>query len=120
LVIIKIYIKIISKVDSICDLPIEIKQTMKAPVYLFYTLTNFYLNQRDLVRSRSYAQLRGEVDKNNYTKCNGAKLIGEVFDTFNRSNIQNIWSNNLTISTLANPCGLQAKSLFQGIKIKLF
>jgi hypothetical protein len=61
-------------------------------------------------------QLRGGDDKNNYSRCEGAKLVGEIFDNFTISNITNIWGYNLSVNSISSPCGLQAKSFFNGKK----
>eukprot|EP01062_Namystynia_karyoxenos_P024159 TRINITY_DN19396_c0_g1_i1.p1 TRINITY_DN19396_c0_g1~~TRINITY_DN19396_c0_g1_i1.p1 ORF type:complete len:529 (+),score=102.12 TRINITY_DN19396_c0_g1_i1:127-1587(+) len=48
--------------DPHCSNMIEftIEETMEAPVYLYYKLTNFYQNHRRYAKSRSDAQLAGE------------------------------------------------------------
>jgi len=108
------YYKSNLKNNSICELMISINQTMQPPINLYYSLTNFYLNQRDLVRSRSYPQLRAEVDKRNLSRCDGAKFISEIFDS--NKNFTNMWNNTLGPDAMANPCGLQAKAFFTGIE----
>ena len=36
-----------------CELTLEVKQTMKAPVYVYYEMTNYLQNHRRFVKSRS-------------------------------------------------------------------
>jgi len=46
--------------DCSYQLNITITEDMKAPVYVYYKLTNFYQNHRRYVKSRSDSQLAGE------------------------------------------------------------
>ena len=43
-----------------CSVNVMVPQTMKAPVFVYYELDNFYQNHRRYVKSRSDDQLRGE------------------------------------------------------------
>lgn len=45
---------------SICNLQIDLPR-MKAPVYFYYKLENFYQNHRRYVKSRNDEQLAGKV-----------------------------------------------------------
>ena len=47
---------------KICKMNLNVNMTMPAPVYFYYELDNFYLNHRDIVKSKSWAQLRGEIN----------------------------------------------------------
>lgn len=73
-----------------------------------------HLNHRDIARSRSYPQLRNQVDGTNYTKCGGALLVEEIFD-LNPAKYINPWQHYLNPQSIANPCGLIAKAYFKGI-----
>ncbi|XP_014781141.1 cell cycle control protein 50A [Octopus bimaculoides] len=44
-----------------CRIEIDLKNNFKAPVYLYYGLTNFYQNHRRYVRSRDDRQLKGDI-----------------------------------------------------------
>ena len=99
--------------NSICKVPIVITETLDAPVNFYYNLTNFFLNQRDLTRSRSFSQLRNKPDSTNFTKCNGALFVKEMFD-FNEKKYTNQWKFKLVPNSIASPCGLAAKSFFNG------
>lgn len=44
--------------DNKCKITLDIKEEMEPPVNLYYSLTDFYLNHRDFVKSRSFPQLR--------------------------------------------------------------
>merc|ERR1711916_287322 len=45
---------------QVCTVSLEVKEQMKAPVYVYYELTNYYQNHRRYVKSRNDAQLRGD------------------------------------------------------------
>lgn len=45
---------------QVCPITLEVKEQMKAPVYVYYELTNYYQNHRRYVKSRNDAQLRGD------------------------------------------------------------
>lgn len=52
---------------------------MIAPIYLYYELRNFYQNYRLYVRSRSYAQLRGEeVTSAELAKCSPIEKVNDL------------------------------------------
>jgi hypothetical protein len=73
---------------------------MKAPIYLYYGLQNFYQNHRRYVASRSDAQLRGEVvdTYSSLSACDPRLSEGDSTDP----------------SKFFLPCGLIAWSLFNG------
>jgi hypothetical protein len=48
-------------VGQVCNITLDIPQNMKAPVYLYYRLDNYYQNHRRYVKSRNDNQLRGSV-----------------------------------------------------------
>jgi len=76
--------------SSNCTLTIPIQDTMKAPVYVYYKLTNFYQNHRRYVKSRSDPQLSGD-DISSVSSC----------DPVDVSSGQPLY-----------PCGLIANSVF--------
>ena len=43
-----------------CVIDLEVPETIPKPVYVYYTLDNFYQNHRRYVKSRSSAQLLGQ------------------------------------------------------------
>jgi len=45
-----------------CTVTFDISDKMSEPIFLYYELTEFYQNHRRYVKSRSDAQLRGDVD----------------------------------------------------------
>ncbi len=82
--------------NNICTIVFPVEETMKAPVFLYYRLTNFYQNHRRYVKSLSAPQLKGvDVAKNSLGDC--APLIGP---------------DNSDL--IYYPCGLIANSFFNG------
>ena len=53
---------------------------MKAPVYVYYELSNFYQNHRKYVKSLSFSQLRGELVSADelYEDCKPLDKVTEV------------------------------------------
>jgi hypothetical protein len=47
--------------NKTCNVSMYVQDTIKAPIFLYYELNNFYMNHRDFVKSRIYPQLRGDV-----------------------------------------------------------
>lgn len=68
---------------------------MKAPVYLYYELANFYQNHRRYVKSRSDKQLAGTfyTESSQLSDCDPLRTLN---------------------GKLLNPCGLIANSVFNG------
>jgi len=48
--------------NKLCTITVNIEQTMKSPVYMYYELTNVFQNHRQFVKSVSAKQLRGDYD----------------------------------------------------------
>jgi len=51
------------------NITINIDKDMEPPIYFYYKLTEFYQNHRRYVKSRSDAQLRGDLTKKSYPGC---------------------------------------------------
>jgi len=92
------------KNKSKCEIKFE-NLNMNQPLYMYYELTNFYQNHRKYVKSRSDAQLRGEVvkNRNDLASC-------EPYISLNNSE-----QNDPNLFYL--PCGLIAKSIFNDVII---
>lgn len=76
-----------------CTLTFNVETTMKAPVYLYYQLDNFYQNHRRYVKSRNDKQLAGTL----YTSTSDLADC----DPLRTAN-----------SKILDPCGLIAYSVF--------
>ncbi|KRW99086.1 hypothetical protein PPERSA_07339 [Pseudocohnilembus persalinus] len=85
---------------------------MEPPVYLFYSIDNFYQNHRRYMKSKSSDQLSGQSISKGDAKdaCDPAvynKDMGTVIEYFSEEN-----DLDLDGDDVANPCGLIAKSYF--------
>ena len=92
-----------------CNVDFWVNDTIKAPVYIYYQLDNFYQNHRRYVKSRSFNQLKGDwltVDK--LADCDPIKKVGDLSDNqkYNKNN------KKMDDADPAVPCGLVAKSYF--------
>ncbi|KAG7394824.1 Cell cycle control protein 50A [Phytophthora boehmeriae] len=95
-----------------CRITFKIDKEMKAPVYLYYQLDNFYQNHRRYVQSRSDAQLRGDASAST-SDCSPLEKSGTGYSKYNSTATTPI-GDNTTDYTLM-PCGLIANSLFNDI-----
>lgn len=95
-----------------CRIKFTIEKEMKAPVYLYYQLDNFYQNHRRYVQSRSDAQLRGDATAST-SDCSPLTKSGTGMYKYN-STAEKAIGDNETDYTLM-PCGLIANSLFNDI-----
>jgi len=90
---------------------------MPGPVYVYYEIHNFYMNHRDFVKSRDFGQMRGEYNINerdkSFSRCEGAQYMYEMFDN-DTSKYKSYTNKTLKGEDFANPCGLIAKSFFNG------
>jgi hypothetical protein len=83
--------------SKLCTISFVVPSTMKAPVYVYYELTNFYQNHRRYVQSRSFPQTMGTIytDSSNLVACDPLRV-------------------NPTTGKVLHPCGLIANSFFNG------
>jgi hypothetical protein len=80
---------------------IEIPKDMKAPIYMYYELDNFYQNHRRYVKSRADTQLRGD-DKFFVTGC----------EPRDKGPCQSSKAGSKKGECAVYPCGLIAWSVF--------
>lgn len=106
--------------ESKCTLQFVLNKPIKPPSYLYYEIHNFYMNQRDFVKSKIVKQLRGEVhvDSTKNSNCEGAIYMYEMFDN-DSSKYKTFTGEPLEANDYANPCGLIAKSMFNDTGFKL-
>ena len=113
----KKYDDLCPELNTICPITIELTEKMEQPIFLFYELDNFYQNHRRYLRSKSLTQLSGEnidtaaAEKN----CDPISKVSDL-------NIQVSWKNKTQLNpdAVASPCGLMAKSIFNGKHNKNF
>ena len=84
---------------STCKVNVTIPTLMKAPVYFYYGLTNFYQNHRQYVKSRDDKQLHGDS-------------IASVGDASTFCDPVTSAGGSSNRSALYVPCGLIARSTF--------
>ncbi|CAI0555429.1 unnamed protein product [Linum tenue] len=80
-----------SSANKICVRTLTVPKRMKAPIYIYYELDNFYQNHRRYVKSRNDMQLRSNSSQDDTSNCKPEDLIN---------------------GTAIVPCGLIAWSLF--------
>lgn len=83
-----------------CTVTLTVAEPMKAPVYIYYELDNFYQNHRRYVKSRSDSQLAGE----------GMPADDSCAPQLTRANTSAGAAPGSTVQI--NPCGLIAWSFF--------
>jgi uncharacterized protein YxeA len=82
-----------------CTVSVKATAKMKAPIYVYYQIDNFYQNHRQYVKSWSYEQ-----------------LLGDYTMTSKDDDLSDACSSLLTNgSKVLNPCGLVANSLFNDV-----
>ncbi|OQR92962.1 ALA-interacting subunit 3 [Thraustotheca clavata] len=94
-----------------CILRFNLDQDMKAPIYVYYQLDNFYQNHRRYVASRSDEQLRG-TQTTSLSDCDPmstTKKDTKRYDSINTNTTPDVGQWQL------NPCGLIANSMFNDI-----
>lgn len=96
--------------ERACLITFSIEKNMKAPIYVYYQLDNFYQNHRRYVQSRSDAQLRGEASA---STADCAPLKEATTKKFNSTAFKPI--DNVPKTYTLNPCGLIANSIFNDI-----
>jgi hypothetical protein len=89
-----------------CLVNFSIDTPMKAPVYFYYQLDNFYQNHRRYVKSRDFSQLKGSWPED-LSNCEPIQKNKDI-----SPNLMSVSGKKLDPEAPANPCGLVAKSFF--------
>ena len=77
---------------------------------IYYQLDNFYANHRNFVKSKSYKQLRGNVmDAGSLGTCSPVTYMSDLGNSIPSVAID---GTNLRSDSVAFPCGLIAKYMF--------
>jgi hypothetical protein len=92
-----------------CPVTFKIETKMTQPIMFYYQLNNFYQNHRRYVKSKSNAQLTGDIVDDKDLIYDDCYPIIRGNDTGRATTIS---GKALTSDTVANPCGLIAKSFF--------
>lgn len=103
-------------IDETCTIDININKDVEGPVFFYYELNNFYQNHRRYLNSRQPQQLKGEIKKgSDLDDCKPAVYMRDIGRT------QSVDGTPLSEDTVANPCGLVARSVFTGkFALKLY
>jgi len=100
--------------NRICNITIEIPNEMKAPIYFYYELGDFYQNYRRYVKSRYDGQISGdpfdEYNEKVAKKCDPAAYFSKA-DLEAAPNLDPEKNASL-IGKVLYPCGLVAQSMF--------
>jgi hypothetical protein len=95
-------------VSENCTFEIPLEDTFSPPVMVYYQLENFYQDHRKYIKSKSINQLKGKVL--NFTDIEeDCTPITKVKDLGINTTLGGIVLNP---ESVANPCGLMPKSLF--------
>ena len=101
-------------VQPLCKGTIEIADDMKSPIMVYYKLNGFFQNHRRYVRSKSHKQLFGQnttlAQMQDDGDCEPIYTNRDMGFEENRKAANNI--SNLSLSDVAIPCGLLAKTYF--------
>lgn len=91
-------------------MPFTIDEEIKAPIYVYYQLDNFYQNHRRYVKSRDNSQLAGTYKEvEDLDNCDPIVKVGDLWPHQQKS----VSGKDLADKEApAIPCGLVAKSLF--------
>jgi hypothetical protein len=82
-----------------CTVTMQVPTAMKAPVFVYYELDNFYQNHRRYVKSRSETQLAGGTTEDDFCEP-------QLYDASAAA------ANDSSSDGKINPCGLIAWSFF--------
>ena len=95
----------VSAPPALCSITFTPNADMKAPVFVYYELSNFYQNHRRYVRSKSDKQLAGTVvtdaGSTELSDCDPLRTITETI-------------GGIQVTRVLHPCGLIANSFFNG------
>jgi LEM3 (ligand-effect modulator 3) family / CDC50 family len=93
-----------------CSIEIEIEEDMEGPVYLYYSLDNFFQNHFDYITSLSMEQLKGnEQTEDELESCKPIVTAGDL-----DYSVYNLNGEEMELSDVLYPCGLVATTFFNG------
>lgn len=102
-----------------CNVAISIDDEMESPVFLYYEMHNYFQNHRMYMKSRDDKQLSARAD-GTAQFCAPIETMGDVGPRCGNKSTGFFYctlsGERLSRSDSANPCGLMAKSLFNGEK----
>lgn len=89
--------------SGVCSFEFEVAKEIPAPVYMYYSLTNFYQNHRRYINSREDRQLRGTFGDEFGDTEKGFPAC-QLFESYE------VGADKVKV--FQYPCGLVAKSVF--------
>lgn len=94
------------KLRPLCTIKLELDEKMPSPVFVYYEITNMYQNHRKYNKNRDIRQLMGKTQSKSEidSYCDPVKTMGDLGFIIN--------NYYLNAKSVANPCGLMAKTLF--------
>lgn len=98
--------KVVLNAPVTCTILLDLDSEMKSPIFIYYEISNMYQNHRrynqnlDILQLMGNTRSVGEIDSN----CSPIKTVHDL--DFPVNNPQ------LAPNSVANPCGLVAKSVF--------
>ena len=102
-----------------CEVALKVKEDMKAPVYVYYEIENFYQNHRDYLKSMYWPQLHwlNTKDKCESDDCVNKDNINKGEYNYNReyweellkSNCKPLWKDK---GRHLSPCGVVPNTMF--------
>ena len=94
------------KTPSTCILKLKLDDKMKSPIFIYYEISNMYQNHRLYNKNRDSLQLHGETrtESEISINCSPVKKMEDLGIEINNP--------QLTPKSIANPCGLIARSYF--------
>ena len=95
--------------NNTCKLSFTTKK-LSEPLFLYYELNNFFMNHRKFVKSKIWAQLRGDEVSSKQT-CDDAWTMEQMFGE-ESVYYTNEWGHTFNKTDIANPCGLIARAFF--------
>ncbi|EGR32922.1 ligand-effect modulator 3 LEM3 family protein, putative [Ichthyophthirius multifiliis] len=111
---------------SICEFILQIEQTMKQPIFVYYEMKNFNQNHQIYLESYDYSQLYSNSnDSLNSNRCKPFRTNMDLNEKFQKQINQNNPSKEIILKNLngkifqnsqlndvAFPCGLRAFTIF--------
>jgi hypothetical protein len=96
-----------------CEVPFKLNTTYPAPVHVYYEISGYFLNHIELVKSKDFAQLRGEKVSTSTleSSCKGMVYNKDAFG--NDTNKLVSWNGEpLDPDAPMSPCGKIARNYF--------
>ena len=108
----------LSNASTECTIDIVFDEELEGPVYFYYELHNFFQNHRTYLNSKDLPQLNGEIRE--ASKLDNCGPVKYNRDLYTHQRLARVGGAALKPDDPANPCGLIARSLFNGSALSSF